>query len=63
MRRITTLAFALVLLTGLAAQGLAQGVDIFEQDGVRDVQLSINSRGLGEHVLPGRLRVSRHQGA
>ena len=48
MRRITTLAFALVLLTGLAAQGLAQGVDIFEQDGVRDVHLSINGRDLAQ---------------
>ena len=48
MRRITTLALALLLLTGLAAQGQAQGVDIFEQDGVRDVHLSINSRDLAQ---------------
>ena len=48
MRRIIILATALFLLTGLAAQGRAQGMDVFEQDGVRDVHLSINSRDLAQ---------------
>ena len=48
MRRITILAIALFLLTGLAVPGRAQDIDVFEQDGVRDVQLSINSRDLAE---------------
>ena len=48
MRRITILAIALLMLTRLAVPGRAQGIDIFEQDGVRDVELSINSRDLAE---------------
>ena len=47
MRRITILAIALFLLTGFATPGRAQ-IDVFEQDGVRDVHLSINSRDLAQ---------------
>jgi spore coat protein CotH len=48
MRRITTVAVMLFLLAGLAAPGRAQSIDVFEQDGVRDVQLSINSSDLAQ---------------
>src|SRR5690349_4512489 len=51
MRRVTFFAIALLLLTGLAVPGraqTAQAMDVFEQDGVRDVHLSINSRDLAQ---------------
>jgi len=51
MRRITTSAIALLLLTGLAVAARAQtapAMDVFEQDGVRDVHLSINARDLAQ---------------
>ena len=48
MRRFTTVAIALVLSTGLGWPAQAQGIDVFEQDGVRDVQLSINGADLAQ---------------
>jgi spore coat protein CotH len=48
MRRITIFVLALFLVTGVAAAGRAQNIDVFEQDGVRDVHLSINGRDLAQ---------------
>jgi spore coat protein CotH len=49
MQRIQMLALTLVLVLGLSADGRAQaGADVFEQVGVRDVQLFINATDLAE---------------